>query len=72
MTKTIKTFKNDNKEAVINLYKEVLDIHFYENGILKGTIEYPDKSYHYVQDAAENWVDGIFTQETLEKYKKTG
>lgn len=48
------------RKAVINLIKETLSVDFYQNEEYIWTIEYPDKSIHYVEDAAENYVLGIF------------
>ena len=42
---------------------------FYEDDRPVGEIEYPDKSYHYVRDAAENWIEGIMTADTVKMYK---
>jgi hypothetical protein len=43
-------------------------VEFYENNKRVGEIEYPNKSYHYVYDAAENWIMGILTQATIKNY----
>lgn len=67
---TIKTFKKENKQANINLVDEILEVEFIENGRVLGAIEYPNKSYHYVEDAAENWCAGVLTKETLDQYKR--
>jgi hypothetical protein len=69
--KIIKTFSSDDnvKDSVIGLTDEILVVEFYEYGKRIGEIEYPDKSYHYVEDAAENWVTGVMTQETIKRYK---
>lgn len=67
---TIKIFREENKQANINLVDEILEVEFIENGRVLGTIEYPNKSYHYVADAAENWCTGILTKETLDQYKR--
>lgn len=49
-----------HRKAVIQLVKETLSVDFYENDEYIWTIEYPDKSIHFVEDAAENWTLGIF------------
>jgi len=69
--KIIKTFSSDDnvKDSVIGLTDEILVVEFYEYGKRIGEIEYPNKSYHYVEDAAENWVTGVMTQETIKRYK---
>jgi hypothetical protein len=68
--KILKTFKNENKKAVISISKEVLICTFYENKKHVGEIEYPNNSFRYVEDAAENWVIGVMTHETIREYKK--
>jgi len=63
-------FKKDNRRAIINLVdSEYLMCSFYEDDRSIGEIEYPDKSYHYVRDAAENWIEGIMTVDTVKMYK---
>ena len=47
---------------------DTLIVEFFENGKRVGEIEYPDKSMYYVKDAAENWVTGIMTKDTIRKY----
>lgn len=70
--KEIKTFRSaDNtKTALIGIHDEVLVVEFYENGKRIGEIEYPDKAYGYVQDAAENWTIGVMTTETIKRYQR--
>lgn len=68
--KILKTFKNDNKSAVISISKEVLSCTFYENEKRIGEIEYPNNSFSYVEDAAENWIIGVMTHDTINEYKK--
>lgn len=43
-------------------------ISFYEDGDLVGAIDYSDKSDQYINDAINNWLDGIMTVETVERY----
>lgn len=70
--KTIKTFTSQDKikNAIIGLSDEIFIVEFYEYGKRVGEIEYPDKSYHYVEDAADNWCTGILTKETLKNYRR--
>ena len=58
----IKDFFSDSghKKAVINLIKETFSVDFYENDEYIWTIEYPNKSINFVEDAAGNWVLDIF------------
>jgi hypothetical protein len=67
---TIKTLKKENRQANINLVNESFEVEFLENGNLCGVVEYYDKSFPYVDDAAENWICGILTLSTLENYRK--
>jgi hypothetical protein len=68
--KILKTFKSNNRSALITICKEVLSCTFYENNVRLGEIEYPNNSFRYVEDAAENWVIGVMTHETIREYKK--
>lgn len=70
--KTIKTFQSQDKSkhALIGLWDEIFIVEFYEFGQRVGEIEYTDKSYHYVEDAAENWTTGVMTKETIKHYNK--
>jgi len=46
--------------------EEMLYINFYnEWGVRIARQDFPDKSMHYVQDAAENWCSGIKKLEDL-------
>ena len=64
-------FKSDTRRAVINLIdSEFLQCTFYEDNQIVGAIEYPGKSYFYVRDAAENWINNIMTTETVKNYTK--
>jgi len=69
--KILKTFRNDTKTANIGLQGETLVVEFYENQRRVGEIEYPNNSYAYVEDAAENWILGVMTHETIKNYQKT-
>ena len=71
--KNMKTFtsKDNTKSSVIVLNNdEVFVVQFYENNKRVGEIEYPNKSYYYVEDAAYNYIEGILTKETINYYKK--
>ena len=46
------------------------ELHFYENTIYIGTVEYPEKSFSYVMDAGKNWVDWIMDIDTVERHKR--
>lgn len=52
-------------------YKKVGDKHyveFYEDYKMIGIIDYSKHSMHYVDDAIENFVTGLMTLETIERY----
>lgn len=68
MMRVLKKFESVDKTAVISLHKETLHCSFYEQEKHVGEIEYPNKSYHYVEDAAENWLNGVLTYETVKTY----
>lgn len=53
-------------------YKKVGDKHyleFYEDGKMLGIIDYSKHSMHYVEDARENFISGVMTIETINRYK---
>jgi hypothetical protein len=68
--KTLSTFTNNcgSKKSVVRISKEVLIVDFYHNDKCIGEIEYPNNSYPYVRDAAENWVNGVMNEDTIYKY----
>jgi hypothetical protein len=44
-------------------------VSFYDNdGYLVGQVDYTEKSQHYIDDAMENWTNGVMTVETVERY----
>jgi len=43
-------------------------VDFYENSAKLGTIVYRNKSLHYAEDAAENYINGIFKKEDVLKH----
>ena len=52
-------------------YKKVGDKHyveFYEDNKMIGIIDYSKHSMHYVEDAIENFITGLMTLETIERY----
>lgn len=64
-------FEKDNREAIISLIDdEYLQCSFFEDNEIVGRIDYPEKSRSYVVDAAENWCEGIMTEETVKRYTK--
>ncbi len=70
--KPLSTFISDckTKKAVMRISKEILVVEFFLNGERVGEIEYPNNSYPYVRDAAENWVIGVMTEDTIKKYSQ--
>lgn len=69
MTYLFRIEKN-GRSAQIEVVDEVLEAHFYEDTRYLGSIEYPEKTYAYVLDAAENWVSHVMTKKVLEMYKR--
>ena len=64
-------FEKDNRLAIISLIDdEFLQCSFFEDDEIVGRIDYPNKSRHFVVDAAENWCEGIMTEETVKNYTK--
>ena len=64
-------FEKDNRLAVITLVDdEYLMCSFFQNNVIVGTIDYPDKHRTYVTDAAENWINDVMTEETVKNYTK--
>ena len=60
-----------NKTARIMKRGDDFEIDFFENQKQMGTINYAEKSRYFVEDAAENWVTGVLTQDTINKYSIT-
>lgn len=48
-------------KAVINLVGEHFSVDFYKDGKYDHNIDYVTKDIRYVEDAAENYVNGFFT-----------
>jgi|TARA_R110000782_G_scaffold225754_3_gene312624 hypothetical protein len=69
--KLIKTYKNESKHANINLQNETFIVEFFESNRRIGEVEYSDKTFRYVEDAADNWVSGVMTSDTIRQYSKT-
>ena len=61
--------RTQNKENYYYFFWIVAMVAFIAHQIV-GAIEYPDKSYFYVRDAAENWINNIMTTETVKNYTK--
>lgn len=70
--KTLSSFisRCGSKKSVIRASNDILMVSFYQDGKCIGEIEYPDKSYPYVRDAAENWSIGVMTVETIQQYSQ--
>ena len=43
-------------------------VYFYEDGDLVGAIDYSERSDSYIEDAVNNWLDGIMSVETVERH----
>jgi len=57
-----------NKTARVMKRNDQFEVDFFDGQKQMGTINYADKSIHFIEDAAENWVTGIMTQATLNTY----
>lgn len=60
--------ERDEKRARVMKRNDRFEIDFFEKEEQVGTIEYGDKSLRFVEAAAENWVFGIMTVDTINKY----
>ena len=64
-------FEKENRLAVITLVDdEYLMCSFFQDDQIVGTIDYPSKHRTYVTDAAENWINGIMTEQAVKNYTK--
>ena len=68
--KLIKTYKNESKHANIILQNETFVVEFFESNKRIGEVEYSDKTFRYVEDAADNWVSGVMSSDTIRQYSK--
>lgn len=64
MIRKISTYYTDDNKGycnvILNLKTEMFYIEYYDsNNKLFFSEEFPNKSLHYVEDAAENWALGI-------------
>jgi len=64
MGKRIKTIYPDKGKGWAEIHLDNKDESLYikyfnEGGVVFFTEEFPNKSMHYVEDAAENWANGI-------------
>lgn len=69
-TELILEWEQDTKRARVMQRDGEFEVDFFENEKPMGTINYAQKSLRYVEDAAENWVTGVMTHDTLSFYKK--
>ena len=64
-------FQKDNRLAIITFVDdEYFQCSFFEDNTIVGRIDYPEKNRTYVVDAAEIWINGIMTIETVKNYTK--
>ena len=64
-------FQKDNRLAILTFVDdEYFQCSFFEDNTIVGRIDYPEKNRTYVVDAAENWINGIMTIETVKNYTK--
>ncbi len=60
-----KIYKRDSLSARVELIDECFWVSYYRDSSLVGSIEYSNYSWHYVEDAVENWLSGILKEETI-------
>tara|TARA_B100001057_G_C22401919_1_gene776283 strand:+ start:386 stop:589 length:204 start_codon:yes stop_codon:yes gene_type:complete len=62
----------DTRDTKIKRVGNKVYVEFYEDNRMIGLIDYSDKSLYYVEDAIENFISGIMTTETIDRYKEPG
>lgn len=62
----------DTRDTKIKRVGNKVYVEFYEDNCMIGLIDYSDKSLHYVEDAIENFISGLMTTETIDRYKEPG
>lgn len=62
----------DTRDTKIKRVGNKVYVEFYEDNRMIGLIDYSDKSLHYVEDAIENFISGLMTTETIDRYKEPG
>lgn len=60
--------ENGNRHAIVKLVDDHFVVDFYINNDYYHSIEYLNNSIHYVEDAAENWVLGIFSENQVKAF----
>jgi len=58
----------DNRDTKLKKMGDEVYVEFYEDNKMIGMIDYSDKSMYYVEDAVENFLIGIMTTETIQRY----
>ena len=61
-------FEADGLKAIVDNDEVCYFVDFYENDVKIGRINYYEKSSHYAEDAAENYIYGIFKKEDVLKH----
>ena len=63
-------FSDDGIKTAAVLYAPAkgFSVMFKKKGNPLGIIDYPGKAERYAEDAAENWVMGIFKEDALNRY----
>lgn len=68
-TKMLKTSTFNDKEsgrrATAFGYDGSPRVVFFEHNVLVGTRDFPDKTFRYAEDAAENYVNGILVLDAI-------
>lgn len=59
------TYHKSNRKALIH---EWCTVSFFEEEQLVGHVDYSDKHISYIEDACENWVNGIMSKDVVIHY----
>ena len=62
------TYRKDQRRAKILIVDDGHSVDFFEEEQLVGRIDYFDKHISYVEDACENWVNGIMSKDVVIHY----
>ena len=56
-----------NRDTLFKKVGDMTYVEFYEDNKMIGLIDYSRNSKYYIEDAIENWKNGILTKETIKK-----
>lgn len=61
----VDTHEDSDRAVIVNELEPCFNVEFFYKNRKEGTLVYPEKSLDYVENAAENWVLGVFDVEWL-------